>query len=96
MINMSRVGTRQPFFFENLIQWCMIDFQLTPHLKYNTIQYLGLCDSGWDGDRFFLGFYLILMSVLEHIRYLVTSSTDIRNIYTVIYSFGDIVENCST
>ena len=58
--------------------------------------YLKLCASGRDRDSHLLGFYLILISELEHIRYLITSSTDVRNISTVISSFGDIVKKCFT
>ena len=49
---------------------------------------------GWDGDSNFLGFYLILISALEHIRYLMTSSPDVRNMSNAVSSFGDIVEEC--
>ena len=51
---------------------------------------------GWDGDSHLLGFYLILISALEHIIYLMTYGPDARNIPTVISSIGDIVENCCT
>ena len=59
-------------------------------------QSLGLCDDGWDGDIHFLRFYLILIYALEHIRYVVTSSLDVRNMFTLIFSFGDIVDNYFT
>ena len=54
---------------------------------------VGLC-SGWDVYSHFLGFYLIWIYALEHIRYLMTSSTDASNMSSVIFSFGDIVEKC--
>ena len=51
---------------------------------------VGFC-SGWDRDSHLLGFYLILISALEHIRYPVMSSPDVRNVSTLISSFGDII-----
>ena len=59
-------------------------------------RYLELCAGGWDGDINFLGFDLILIYELEHIRYLMTSSSYVRNISTIISSFDNIVENYCT
>ena len=58
-------------------------------------RYIGL-RVGCDGDGYFLGFYLIFISVMEHISYLVMSSSDVSNMADVISSFGDSVENCCT
>ena len=44
---------------------------------------VGLC-AGWDGDIQLLVFYLIFIASLEHIRYVMTSITDVNNMYTVI------------
>ena len=55
---------------------------------------LGLCASGWDRNSHFLGFYLIFISALEDIRYLMTYSPDARKVSNTISSFGDIVDNC--
>ena len=54
---------------------------------------MGLC-VGWYGDEYFLGIYLILISALEHIMYMMTSSPDVRNVSTVISSFYDNMEKC--
>ena len=58
-------------------------------------QSVGFYD-GRDRDIHFLRFYLILISALENIRYLMTYSPDISNISTVISSSGDIAENFCT
>ena len=39
-------------------------------------------------------FDLILIYAHEYIRYMIMSITDVRNISTVIYPFGDIVDKC--
>ena len=39
---------------------------------------------------------MILIYALKHIRYMMTSSPDVRNKSTVITPFGDIVDNCCT
>ena len=54
---------------------------------------MGLC-VGWDVDRHLLGFYSILVSALEHIRYLMASIPDVWNMSTVRYSFGNNTEKC--
>ena len=59
-------------------------------------QSLGLWDAGWDGYSHLLGFYLKLISTLDNIRYLVTSSPSVSNMSTVISYFGDISEKCCT
>ena len=59
-------------------------------------RYLNLCASGWGGDSHLLGFYLILNSALEYIRYLMISSPDVRNMSTIISFFGDTLENFCT
>ena len=51
---------------------------------------------GWYGDIHFLVFFLILISALKYITYMMTYSTDVRNVFTVISSFGDIVEKSCT
>ena len=51
---------------------------------HSSSQNLGFCTAGWDGDRHILGFYLISISALEHIRYLIISSTDVRDMPTII------------
>ena len=51
---------------------------------------------GWYRDSHFLVFFLILISALKYIRYMMTYSTDVRNVFTVISSFGDLVEKCCT
>ena len=51
---------------------------------------------GWDGNRHFLVFYLSLISSMEHIGYLMTSSHDINSIFAVISSFYYNVEKCCT
>ena len=57
---------------------------------------VGLCASMCDGDIYFLVFYLVLISVLEHIRYMMTYSPNVSNMSVVISFFGDIVDNCCT
>ena len=52
---------------------------------------MGLC-VGWEVDSHFLGIYLILILALEHIRYLIASSTDVSNMSTAIFSFDNIVD----
>ena len=57
---------------------------------------LGFCSVGWDGDSHFLEFYMILISSMEHISYLMTFSPYVSNMSAVISTFGDIVDNCCT
>ena len=66
---------------------------LSIHPSY---QPLVFCDDGWDGDIHILSFYLILISALEYIRYVMTSIPDVSNVFTLIFSFGVIVEKCCT
>ena len=56
---------------------------------------MGLC-VWWGLDRHLLGFDLILISVMEHIRYMMTSSTDVRIMFAVISSYDNNLENRCT
>ena len=56
---------------------------------------MGFC-VGWEVDSHFLGIYLILILALEHIRYLIASSTDVSNMSTAIFSFDNIVDKFFT